>query len=561
MTLAQRLLIAIGVVTLATSLALGLGVREAWREAEEARFQAQLQEAMLRLERELKTQLRDLSDLIAPLCRHDPVVDSALVDLRAGTLDSSRRLSLSVRVPQLMEAFRLDELLLFTSGGEILGAGHAEGLVGKVDPALSALVRDEAARPSVRTQPLAVQAHCAKREGRFGVGVYAARNVADLLNRIGSDHGVELRLDPVPADTERMVRRFVLSDFGGLPVFAVQSRVPLTKALQRLDAKILLIGSVTIALALGLALLLSRGLARPIVELSRQARAAPGGEPQPVKARGGRELSEFVAVFNRAISDLALLRKRLAATERIAARREIARQVAHEIKNPLAPIRAAIETLRRLRARSDPAFDDYFDEATRTVLEEVTRIAGIVQEFTRFARLPPPNPGPVDLVDVTRGIAALYSGGTVEIRLELADCPTVQADRDQVVQVLTNLIQNAVEALEGRPEPRIKIALNCVVDRAVLSVEDNGPGVAPEFRDRLFEPYATSKPQGTGLGLAIVERIVVEHGGEIRHEDVAGGGARFTVSLPVSGPSLLPEPPKSERLSRETTRGTHDRLE
>src|SRR3954454_18853824 len=97
------------------------------------------------------------------------------------------------------------------------------------------------------------------------------------------------------------------------------------------------------------------------------------------------------------MDELTAMRKRLAVTERIAARREIARQVAHEIKNPLAPIRAAVETLRRLRARNDPAFDGYFDEATRTVLDEVFRITRIVSEFTEFARLPPPRPGPVDV--------------------------------------------------------------------------------------------------------------------------------------------------------------------
>src|SRR5207248_9015248 len=137
--------------------------------------------------------------------------------------------------------------------------------------------------------------------------------------------------------------------------------------------------------------------AEPIVSLAEQARRVVIGDPVPIEGRGGRELEQLAQSFNRTIADLAALRKRLAATERIAARREIARQVAHEIKNPLAPIRAAVETLRRLRARSDPAFDDYFDEATRTVLDEVYRITKIVSEFTEFARLPAPQPAAVKL--------------------------------------------------------------------------------------------------------------------------------------------------------------------
>src|SRR6185436_18415212 len=119
-------------------------------------------------------------------------------------------------------------------------------------------------------------------------------------------------------------------------------------------------------------------------------------------------LEQLAEAFNQTISDLTAMRKRLAATERIAARREIARRVAHEIKNPLAPIRAAVETLCRLRVRNDPAFDEYFDEATRTVLDEVARISNIVSEFTRFARLPPPNPAPMDLGEAAKKVVNLH---------------------------------------------------------------------------------------------------------------------------------------------------------
>src|SRR6185369_3983859 len=157
---------------------------------------------------------------------------------------------------------------------------------------------------------------------------------------------------------------------------------------------------------------------------------------------GGRELEELAAAFNQTIADLVALRKRLAATERIAARREIARRVAHEIKNPLAPIRAAVETLRRLRARNDPAFDEYFDEATRTVLDEVHRISNIVTEFTRFARLPAPNPQDVDVEEMVRHVVQLHKAddGKGRVSYEMARRPlTIRADRDQLVQVLTNL--------------------------------------------------------------------------------------------------------------------------
>lgn len=548
-TLAQRLLAAIGVVTVATTVALGLGVRQAWRDAEALRFQAQFQAAFQRLERELNDQVRDLSGLVTSLCQHDPVVDSALVDLRAGRLDASQRLALSLRVPPLMEAFRLNELVLFTGRGEVLGAGHAAGLVGKVDPALAQLARRPAVEPALRAAPLplAVEAHCVKVEGRHAVGVQAARHVEHLLARVGASHGIELTLQNELAPGDRMVQVLELRELGGVRIVASQSRFPLTRALNELDKTILLIGSISVSLALVLAYWLSRGLARPIVNLSRQARAVVAGDPEPVRGGGSRELRELAEAFNRAIADLVALRKRLAATERIAARREIARRVAHEIKNPLAPIRAAVETLRRLRARGDAAFDDYFDEATRTVLDEVQRISNIVSEFTRFARLPPPRPSPVDLVEVVRKIVGLHAGETSSIELVSDRCPKLLADRDQMVQVITNLLQNAIEATRELPNPQIRVEVRTSGDQVRLAVRDNGPGVPPELRSRLFEPYFTTKREGTGLGLAIVERIVIEHGGEIGYEDAPGGGATFTVILPLRGPSLLPEaPPNSE---------------
>jgi two-component system, NtrC family, nitrogen regulation sensor histidine kinase NtrY len=278
--------------------------------------------------------------------------------------------------------------------------------------------------------------------------------------------------------------------------------------------------------------------------MSAQARAVVGGEPAPVHGGGGKELDEFAAAYNRALADLAALRKRLAATERIAARREIARRVAHEIKNPLAPIQAAVETLRRLRARGDPAFDEYFEEATRTVLDEVARISHIVSQFTRFSRLPPPRPAPMDAVETARQVASLHAAGDAPVDFSASPVPPLVADRDQVVQVLTNLVQNAIDAIAGREGARVRVRVEPGErEHALFVVEDDGPGIPEEIRERLFEPYATTKPNGTGLGLAIAQRIAVEHAGELRHASPREGGTRFELWLPLAGPSLLPEPP------------------
>ncbi len=543
MTLAQRLLLAIGALSLATIFALGFGVREAWRKSEEQRFHDQFAQALEPLGRELSDELEGLPLLTEPLCRHDPLVDSALVGLEAGDLDQ-RRLAISVRVPELAQALRLDELYVVSSSGEVLGA-HASNA-----PSKGASLRtylEHADKASVRTDPpLAVEYGCvhrAKENKNIWVGVYAARHLEPLLAKIGGAYNVSLSFETLAPTEERMVEVLDLPELGHRRVSAFRSRVPLLSSLEDLDVTISLIAVGTLTAALVLSLVLSKSLSRPLVELAREAGAVAHGEPKAVSARGAKEIREFAAAFNRAIADLTALRKRLAATERIAARREIARRVAHEIKNPLAPIRAAVETLRRLHARKDPAFEEYFDEATRTVLEEVQRITHIVSEFTRFARLPAPNPAPFDVIEAVRAVAKLHEANGVPVHFEASACPELNGDRDQLVQLVTNLIQNAQYAAESNASPRVQVSITCVDEKVRIVVSDNGPGLAPEMRTRLFEPYATNKPEGTGLGLAIAQRIAIEHGGDISYADAAGGGAKFTVELPLAGPTLLQEPP------------------
>jgi two-component system nitrogen regulation sensor histidine kinase NtrY len=545
-TLAARLLLAIAAVTLTTAALAGLAVREAWRSAEENRFAAEFQAGKSLLARELEAELGALGPLVGPLCEHDPIVDSALVGLRGGDL-STRRLSMELRVPELGRALALDELYLVSSRHEVLGS-----LGPRASPerarALSARIR-QGGPPVVRaSEPLAVEATCRRGEGRDFVGLYAARDVDALLARIGTAFDFRLARGEAPPDPAALTETLRLPELGGVTITASRSRLPLLRAVRGLDTTLIAIGATAVVGSLIAAWLLSRGLARPIVEMSVQARAVSHGEPQPVAPGGGKELEEFAASFNRAIADLVALRKRLAATERIAARREIARRVAHEIKNPLAPIRAAVETLRRLRARGDTAFDDYFDEATRTVLGEVARISNIVSEFTRFARLPPPRPAAMDLVEVARAVVGLHASEAIPVTLTGDDRLELVADRDQMTQVLTNLTQNALDAVRGRAGGAVNVDVRRHGEHATLTVSDNGPGFSAEVAAHLFEPYFTTKAEGTGLGLAIVERIVVEHAGSIRLDDTTPG-ARLVIELPLSGPTLLPESaaPSSER--------------
>ncbi len=577
MTLATRLLFAFGFVALMAATALGLSMRSAARQVIEEDFADRIDAASHGVEQELASEVLALRELLGPLCAHDTFVDRAnlLLDRAGGDvsrIDSGARIAMRYQVPDQARALGLDELTLATADGTILGAVDV-ARVGAKDPRIAALLRESKDGPPRLRSGIAgelpsIEVHCTRSGGAATVGLLGARRIEPILERIGRAYGVGLvPLEggaAAPASTNEVtVRELRFMQPAGLRVAASVPRARLVDALERIDRAVLVAGAGTLFAALLMAVLLARSLSRPIVALAQQAREVVAGDPRPVRAAGGgRELLDLATSFNRALDEVAAMRKRLAVTERIAARREVARKVAHEIKNPLAPIRAAVETLRRLRARDDPAFDDYFDEATRTVLEEVFRISNIVTEFTNFSRLPPPSPEHLDLVAVAQRVVALHATSpeatspTKSPRVELSVEPIreVFADKDQMVQVLTNLVQNGLDAASAvRPDPRVVVTIGPVDEARVrIVVRDNGPGVSKEMLPRLFEPYATTKQKGTGLGLAIAQRIVFEHGGELSYREATKGGAVFEIVLPVAGPPLLEKPPSVEITANPT---------
>lgn len=565
MTLAARLIVAFAVVAVIATALVGISLREASRDLIERDFNDRIEAAASGVQKELSWEASSLRDLLAPMCEHDTFVDKAHLDLdRAhgdpNGLDAGSKIAIRHFVPDQARALRLDELSLVTGGGVVLGAEDV-ARIGTKDPRLAAMIKGKpGGPPRLRTGApgaAAMEVHCARSSNGVTVGLVGARKISSILERVGAAYGVELlvgRTAPPPIkDPDYVVRTIEMRDVEGLTVTAKVPRDRLKSALARLDRAIWVTGAVAVALALVIAVVLARSLSRPLVALARETREVVGGAPRRVEGRGGKELSELSEAFNRTIEELVNMRQRLAVSERIAAQREVARQIAHEIKNPLAPIRAAMETLRRLRARDDPAFDEYFEEATGTVLQEVHRIANIVSEFTKFARLPPPTPEPVDLVAVAKGVVTLHArsveatGPSNAPRVELVSepgLPLVRADKDQLVQVLTNLVQNGLDAAAAvRPDPRVVVTVGPIEkERVRVVVRDNGPGVSDEMMPRLFTPYATTKEKGTGLGLAIVQRIVFEHGGDIAYRKPTKGGAVFEIWLPVSGPPLPPKP-------------------
>jgi signal transduction histidine kinase len=310
----------------------------------------------------------------------------------------------------------------------------------------------------------------------------------------------------------------------------------LVQTKRRIVSGALLAFVIGLTASVGLAAWLARRTVGPVTALLEGTRRVARGDlSSRVDVQASGELAQLVDAFNRMSADLATARNQLAHAERIAAWEQIARALAHEIKNPLTPIAMAIETLQRTHDRQHPDFDRFFQEGTATVLEEVARLKRLATEFGEFARWPKPVVSPALPGDVLRSVVQLYSSLPPPHLLhteEAPGLPTIQIDRDQIQRALVNIVKNALEAMPGGG--RVAIRAIGVDGGVAFEVADNGPGMSPEARARLFEPYFTTKPEGTGLGLAIVHRIVTEHGGKLSVDETPGGGTTFRIWLPAA---------------------------
>jgi nitrogen fixation/metabolism regulation signal transduction histidine kinase len=223
--------------------------------------------------------------------------------------------------------------------------------------------------------------------------------------------------------------------------------------------------------------------------------------------------------------------------QRDAAWGEVARRLAHEIKNPLTPIQLSAERLEhKLADRLSHADAEVLTRSTRTIVNQVAALNSMVDAFAEYARSPRLNLQSLDLNQLVREVLALYESSGVHIEADLAPAmPPVSGDATLLRQVMHNLLRNAEDALADQPQPEIKVRTEAEGGRVRFSIADNGSGFPELLMGRLFEPYVTTKPKGTGLGLAIVKKIVEEHHGMIQAQNVEPHGARVCIQLPCAG--------------------------
>ncbi len=443
-----------------------------------------------------------------------------------------------------------------------------------------ALAADEALRDAARRHDAA---GCSRAlDGLFGrYGQLVSLAMEDDDGRALSEHD---RGRPIDDATERKleVRRGLGAD-GGAPTlvatFAFDRRyerdleragrvhdayAQLEKERARLyagyfEAFALLLG-ITVVATVVLGFFLARGIT---VRINRLANAinlvAAGDLDARVPVTGTDELTELARVFNRMLGEMQESRARIEYLQRIGAWQEMAQRLAHEIKNPLTPIQLAVQECHRKYAGEDPRFRSLLDTTLEIVEEEVGTLRRLVGNFSSFARLPHSELREASLRDFLRECseqlghlgAELAEDGSedvviahdVDVRWELPTDPLpVAIDRQMLRRVMVNLVRNAVEAVRGArpdangggPRGRVVVRAEGASDGVAIVVEDDGPGVPESTRERVFDPYFTTKAEGTGLGLAIVKKIVVEHNGSIRvSRSTRLDGAAMVLTLPL----------------------------
>jgi signal transduction histidine kinase len=572
MTLRAKLGLVFALFAAVPLAAIAWPVSRALSRALEAEHAARVEAAARAVERELERLAEVAAAALGDLAR-SAEAEALARDRAAGLSDPADEVE---RAGAWSAARGLPVLVVAEPDGRVVSSAHLPGRAGDVDPELVRLFATEpprraAARIVLRSGPeglapvlallawdeIAADGEPLRIAGGEAVGGELAARLAALTGgavAIRSADGVLLAeaAEPGPgaAGIAGAFSRALGRVGGGaraiplgppeVPVARIEVSLP-SEGLARARAQVLLAFAGALGIgalaAAAVGRLLAVRVTRPLDALrDAAARVAAGDLDARVGVSASGEVGDLVRAFDAMTGDLARDRARLAHAERIAAWREVARGLAHEIKNPLTPIAMSVETLRDARARGRADFDEIFDEGTRAIAEEVRRLKRIVDEFSRFARLPAPERAPIAPAELVAAVLALYPeprAGVAISRVVAPGLPRVLADRDQILQVLLNLVQNALDAMPSGGALGLS-ARAAAGGGVAFAVTDTGPGLAAEDVERVFEPYFTTKEGGTGLGLAIAQRIAEEHGGRLDVASAPGAGATFTLVLPAA---------------------------
>ena len=306
----------------------------------------------------------------------------------------------------------------------------------------------------------------------------------------------------------------------------------------------LLAGGGGIVLAILLSSWVAARVTRPVEQLAHAAKeVAAGNWNTRVEIDGHDEVGQLADAFNSMTTELLTQKERLVQTERVAAWRELARRLAHELKNPLFPLQLTVENLIRARTQSPPEFDEVFGESARTLLAEISNLKAIIGRFSEFSKMPQPQLQAVQVNEILRNVVQLFQAQLTAGKPPIGcsfdldeNLGPVAADPELLHRAFSNLVLNAMDAMPNGGTLTLRSRRND--GRVIAEVSDTGAGLTREECERIFTPYYTSKQHGTGLGLAIVQSIVSDHSGRISVQSAPGRGTTFAIELPENGEAL-----------------------
>ena len=292
-----------------------------------------------------------------------------------------------------------------------------------------------------------------------------------------------------------------------------------------------------ILIAVGLAILISRRIASPLIAIRESIKNVQLGKSNAkINYSGSDEIGNLITEFNRMLDELSFSAEKLAASERESAWREMAKQVAHEINNPLTPMKLSVQYLQRAWDEQREDYGKYMNRVTDTLIEQIDQLSVIASEFSSFAKMPSMNPEYIDVVHKIKSAIALFDQSE-NIRFTFNDNgagkAVVYADGEQMGSVLNNLLKNAIQSIDHGRMGEISISLKKMESEVRISVADNGHGIPADIQEKMFKPNFTTKSRGMGLGLAIVKNIIIGMQGSIWFETMVGIGTTFHISIPL----------------------------
>ncbi|MGV3613037.1 MAG: ATP-binding protein [Fluviicola sp.] len=324
---------------------------------------------------------------------------------------------------------------------------------------------------------------------------------------------------------------------GYLNILHFDQRNVFEEQLRQFFVAILNVFMLLLVLSILVALLVSSWLTGPLMLLRKSfSQFELGKNSLQINYKAQDEIGSLVAEYNHKLNELAEAAAKLAQSERESAWREMAKQVAHEIKNPLTPMKLSVQHLQRVFDPNDPKSAERIERVTNSLIEQIDALTHIANEFSNFAKLPQPVIAEIDLISLIKAVVALFDGdGNVRVQLQLDDSDTgvlIPGDKEMLLRVLNNLVSNGIQAVSMNTTAQIVISVETSGQWAKVRVKDNGTGIPEDQIQTIFEPYFTTKSTGTGLGLAMVKQIVETHHGSIEIEETSSSGTTVLVTLP-----------------------------